>query len=92
MTQKRLISHLRGKPYQLIKQEIKKAIIWAKELDIIDSDEDLRYIPTPNNYLEPIKILGRPSRNSLRYTFTDNYLFVVTLRRKIREHLRNEHN
>jgi hypothetical protein len=60
VTRGRIQAHLRGKPHRLVKKEIDKVTLWAKTLNLIDSNEEILALPSVPDDSSPIEELGKP--------------------------------
>jgi hypothetical protein len=82
---------LRGKPHGLIKKEINKVQLWAKTLDLVDSDDDILTLPPIPDNSPPIEALGKPNSGGFRCTVTIDCRAVSANLKRGREHLSKVH-
>jgi hypothetical protein len=91
VTRHRIQAHLRRKPHGLTKKEITKVQLWAKTLDLADSDDDILTLPPIPDDSPPIKALGKPNNGGFRYTVTIDCRAVSANLKRGREHLSKVH-
>ncbi|KAF6793336.1 hypothetical protein CMUS01_16108 [Colletotrichum musicola] len=92
VTVKRVRAHLKGAPHYLTRQEIRKAVQWADELDVIRDDEELLTLRMPDADHEPIGALKPPEEGGRRCTFEPGCQFVGSSTKKCLHHLRSVHD
>jgi hypothetical protein len=74
-----------------VKKEINKVKLWAKILDLIDSNEEILALPPIPDDSPPIEALGRPKSGGFRCTFTTDCQAVSANSRRRNEHLWKVH-
>lgn len=84
--------HLQQTPHQLNSEQVLHALTWAGQLDILDNNQALSKLPYPIPLHSFIPSLGEPREHGFRCKYNQTCHFIGISLRRIRDHLRREHN